>query len=497
MSKKRATSKSAKSKSTPSTKPAARSRARSKANEPAPEGFVVARQNARVTRRTGALAAKTRDRARIAPPRRHRSRAAAVARGDPRRAEARRGTAAAIRARPRDGRRQARARRLLRPHRRDGARRSAADEPQRASCASSPSSISSREPCKVTPTASDFSSPTTAVRICSCGRARCTRCSTATARRDAAPAPIGAAGRKARSSTFSCARTAPSSDGCTRSAASASSWPRTGGSIRTCSSRRTSAAARKRATSSSSRSSSSLRRNAKRSRASSKSSAATPIPGMEIEIALRKHDLPHEFSLAARKQAGKLPGEVDRPRSRGPHRRHVAAARHHRRRDREGLRRRRLLRARRRRLSADRRDRRRLALREGRRRARSRRARAGNVGLFPAPRDPDAARGALERALLAQAQGRPALHGVRDGDLRRRDHRQARVLSRGDALARAAHLHAGVELAVGSRGARRATRSRCCGISPISTRSSTRSSARAKREAQSTSTASRWSSSST
>ena len=27
-------------------------------------------------------------------------------------------------------------------------------------------------------------------------------------------------------------------------------------------------------------------------------------PGMEIEIALRKHELPHEFSLAARKQAG-------------------------------------------------------------------------------------------------------------------------------------------------------------------------------------------------
>src|SRR5262249_12580214 len=33
-------------------------------------------------------------------------------------------------------------------------------------------------------------------------------------------------------------------------------------------------------------------------------------PGMEIEIALRKHDLPHEFSLAARKQAAKLPSEV-------------------------------------------------------------------------------------------------------------------------------------------------------------------------------------------
>ncbi len=33
-------------------------------------------------------------------------------------------------------------------------------------------------------------------------------------------------------------------------------------------------------------------------------------PGMEIEIALRKHDLPHEFTLAARKQAAKLPAEV-------------------------------------------------------------------------------------------------------------------------------------------------------------------------------------------
>ncbi|MEP7181244.1 MAG: ribonuclease R [Betaproteobacteria bacterium] len=33
-------------------------------------------------------------------------------------------------------------------------------------------------------------------------------------------------------------------------------------------------------------------------------------PGMEIEIALRKHDLPHEFSVGARKQAGKLPKTV-------------------------------------------------------------------------------------------------------------------------------------------------------------------------------------------
>jgi ribonuclease R len=33
-------------------------------------------------------------------------------------------------------------------------------------------------------------------------------------------------------------------------------------------------------------------------------------PGMEIEIALRKHDLPHEFSAAATKQAHKLPATV-------------------------------------------------------------------------------------------------------------------------------------------------------------------------------------------
>jgi ribonuclease R len=33
-------------------------------------------------------------------------------------------------------------------------------------------------------------------------------------------------------------------------------------------------------------------------------------PGMEIEIALRKHDLSHEFSRAAKRQATRLPGEV-------------------------------------------------------------------------------------------------------------------------------------------------------------------------------------------
>jgi ribonuclease R len=33
-------------------------------------------------------------------------------------------------------------------------------------------------------------------------------------------------------------------------------------------------------------------------------------PGMEIEIALRKHDLPHEFSAAAKRQAARLPTQV-------------------------------------------------------------------------------------------------------------------------------------------------------------------------------------------
>ncbi len=69
-------------------------------------------------------------------------------------------------------------------------------------------------------------------------------------------------------------------------------------------------------------------------------------PGMEIEIALRKHDLPHEFSAAAERQAERLPKEVRAADRKGRADLTGAAARHHRRRDREGLRRRRLLRAR-------------------------------------------------------------------------------------------------------------------------------------------------------
>ena len=279
-----------------------------------------------------------------------------------------------------------------------------------------------------------------------------------------------------------------SSAASTRSAASRSSSPRTGGSTRTCSCRRTSAAARSPATSSSSRSSSSRRRSARRSRASSRCSAATPIPAWRSRSRCASTICRTSSRSRRASRPASCPTEVDRARPRGPRRPHALAARHHRRRNGEGLRRRRLLRAQGQGLPPDRRDRRRLALRAGRRRARPRCARARHVGLFPAPRDPDAAGGAVERALLAQAGRRPAVHGVRHGRDRRGPDREVRVLPGGHALARAAHLHAGVELAVGpgERAARR--RRRCCRTSPISTRSSRRCSARAKRAARSTST---------
>ena len=76
----------------------------------------------------------------------------------------------------------------------------------------------------------------------------------------------------------------------------------------------------------------------------------------------------------------------------------------------------------------------------------------GTSVYFPAPRDPDAARGAVERALLAQAGRRPPVHGLRDGHRPREGAiAKLQVLSGRDALARAPHLHAGLELAVATR----------------------------------------------
>ena len=68
-------------------------------------------------------------------------------------------------------------------------------------------------------------------------------------------------------------------------------------------------------------------------------------PGMEIEIALRKHELPFEFSPAAKELAARLPRAVRSADLKGRKDLRGAAARDDRRRDGEGFRRRGLLRA--------------------------------------------------------------------------------------------------------------------------------------------------------
>ena len=220
----------------------------------------------------------------------------------------------------------------------------------------------------------------------------------------ASSASTGAAGPKARSSRCSSARTARSSAACTRSAAS---WfvvaenRRINQDILVPADERGGAKAGEVVV---------VEIVEQPSRASRSRSArvkevlgSATDPGIEIEIALRKHELPFEFS-EGREAAGEAAAGGGAPRrSQGPRRPHRAAARHHRRRDGEGLRRRRLLRAQGQGLPAHRRDRRRLALRARRRRDRHGRARARHLGLFPAARDPDAAGGAVQRAVLAQA----------------------------------------------------------------------------------------------
>ncbi len=127
-------------------------------------------------------------------------------------------------------------------------------------------------------------------------------------------------------------------------------------------------------------------------------------PGLEIEIALRKFDLPHEFSKRALALARSMPDEV---------------------REDEGLRRRGARGSRRQGLQAARRDRRRQPLRAAWRRAGSRCARTRYLGLLSAPRAADAAREALQRPLLAQPGRRSPGDGLRHGD---RHARQGRAL---------------------------------------------------------------------
>ena len=192
-------------------------------------------------------------------------------------------------------------------------------------------------------------------------------------------------------------------------------------------------------------------------------------PGMEIEIALRKHDAAARI-LAAAERAGEASCPTDvRPADRkgridlthlplvtidGETAKDFDDAVYC---ERDGQR-----------LPPDRRDRRRRRTTSATAMRSTRRARARHVGLFSAARDPDAARGAVERAVLAQARRRPPVHGLRHGGSTRagRDH-GVRVLPGGDALARAAHLHAGLAVAVASPTAATAARRarRCCRIS--------------------------------
>ena len=182
-------------------------------------------------------------------------------------------------------------------------------------------------------------------------------------------------------------------------------------------------AARRRARSSRSISSRSRAAMRSRSDASPRCSATTPIPGMEIEIAVRKFDLPHEFSKSGRwRRRRPSPKTVREEDIRG--RKDLRELRFvtidgetardfddavycKRERRKAGL-------------SPVGGDRRRQPLRAPRRRARPGGARARHLGLFPAPRDPDAAGEALQRHLLAQSERRSPRHGVRDGDRARR-----------------------------------------------------------------------------
>ncbi len=179
-------------------------------------------------------------------------------------------------------------------------------------------------------------------------------------------------------------------------------------------------------------------------------------PGMEIEIALRKHDLPYEFPRCHRGARGQAAEDGAQDRPRRARRSARPAAGDNRRRDRQGLRRRGVLPSGGQGLSPVGGDRRRQPLRAGRRCARHRGARARQLGVFSAPRDPDAAGGVVERLVLAQSAGGPVVHDVRAGGRPARRNQGLPLLSGGDAFAGAADLHDGGRCARrrGGRGAR-------------------------------------------
>ena len=164
-------------------------------------------------------------------------------------------------------------------------------------------------------------------------------------------------------------------------------------------------------------------------------------PGMETEIAIHSHGLPCEFPAAVRWQRPRL--------RRAAFRRSAIAGREDLRgielvtidgedaRDFDDAV---LLRAHARRLAGDRRDRRRRPLRAAGQRARRRGARARHVGVFPESRAADAARGAVERPVLADAGRGPAVPVLRAARRRRWPHHALALLRGRDALRGPAHL---------------------------------------------------------
>ena len=114
---------------------------------------------------------------------------------------------------------------------------------------------------------------------------------------------------------------------------------------------------------------------------------------------------------------------------------------------------------------------------------------ARHVGVLSAARDPDAARGAVERALLAQARRRPPVLVCEMAVTAARRGQALALLRRRDALARAAHLRGCGRDARGS-----VPRGKRAGARPAldaSTTSTRRCAARASSAARSTSTPSR------
>ena len=139
-----------------------------------------------------------------------------------------------------------------------------------------------------------------------------------------------------------------------------------------------------------------------------RASRSGSIPNKPVELAseaaIARFDLPRRVFARGACARRRRYGRPGRPRrGRAAHGSARPAARHHRRRGRQGFRRRGIRRAAPEGLPAHRRDCRCELLRAARHGARRQRARARHVGVFPDARDPDAAVRAVERVVLAAA----------------------------------------------------------------------------------------------